>query len=480
MGSHFSRGLLLIDQKKYDLALEEFRLELSEEPESPDATCMMAYCFEELDRLDEAHHWCREAINLDPHNALAFHTLGRVLHRQNPGVMLDAALDALKTSISLNPRLTSSYSYIAFIYSEHYNWKQSLEAIDQGLSIDGGDAELFALRGWCLFHMGKEKEAYQLFEQSLAIDSEVAATRYFLGRMNLVSGNYECAKMHLAEASRLNPHLYQTQNLMSEILKAEDRLYRNVLFAAMKCSHHRDSHPDMYNWLLAGWFVIGVSGCLLTGNPNQFFSMAGDVLTTLFLAPLAVFFLGGAYWVLVTVNMSFASGKKSYIPTDRKLAAIGVLLCITFVFFVTSALCWWLDGREAQFADELATFRRLCDHEQFSGASEGLQRAVKRANDNWSIGAYRMLLAANKSGFNQEHFEQSKSDLSEEEGVSYVLRECYESLLQKVASKKDRCLTEKIYGEYAAALKEAGNQVQAEAVAKRCASETGNAFSKAD
>ena len=147
MGVHYSRGLVLYQQRRFEDALKEFDCELGDFPGCPQTTCMKACCLDAMQKTDEALFWARSAVGLNPQNSLAFHILGRTLYRKK-GYPQKDVLEAFKTAISLDSNDVQTYWYLAQIHMYASRWKQALMWAERGLQVAALDARCLAVSGW--------------------------------------------------------------------------------------------------------------------------------------------------------------------------------------------------------------------------------------------------------------------------------------------------------------------------------------------
>jgi tetratricopeptide (TPR) repeat protein len=110
---HYFRGMLSTFEKKIAEAAQEFREELSISPNHGPAMIHLAFLEMQESRLDEAIAIARRAVALEPKEAMARYTLGRVLlanrNFQESAAELEMAKDLAPASANVRFQLANAY-----------------------------------------------------------------------------------------------------------------------------------------------------------------------------------------------------------------------------------------------------------------------------------------------------------------------------------------------------------------------------------
>lgn len=225
MGAHLERARLLLGQGRYELAEQELRQAIVEEPEPAAAHALLALCCCERDRFDEATREAQTAIAREPNLAFAHYIYGHVLlcrHRT------DEAYEAAREALRLDPESAAHHALVSQIRMEERRWTEALEAAERGLEVDSEDVACNNLRAAALVKLGRRAEAGATIESALARDPENAATHANQGWVLLHEGDPRKAMEHFREALRLEPGHEWARAGIVEALKA-----RNVLYGVM-------------------------------------------------------------------------------------------------------------------------------------------------------------------------------------------------------------------------------------------------------
>jgi tetratricopeptide (TPR) repeat protein len=226
MSLHYDRALLLYQQSRYDLAEQELRQALAEEPADPLAHALFALCLCERKDYPAAMREAEEAIHLGPDLSLAHYALAYTLfHRER----LQEAEAAIEQALELAPWEPDYYSLLATIRFNRRRWAEALEAADRGLELDAEHGGCTNLRAMALVKLGRRTEAGAALGDALSRDPEDALTHANQGWTLLEQRQPDKALEHFREALRLDPNLDWAREGIVEALKARHFLYRQML-----------------------------------------------------------------------------------------------------------------------------------------------------------------------------------------------------------------------------------------------------------
>jgi tetratricopeptide (TPR) repeat protein len=223
MGIPYQRGMLLYQQKRYAMAADEFRTELSQKPGSALAMSMLALSMTYDGRMALALPEAQAAIAADPERAFCHYALactmigpaprftkGQVLlgtfgklgqYRRRLRKATPAAMEALRLD-PINPE------YLALMSAIHLDLKSPKKALqwaDKGLAARPDHVRSANLRAKALTKLGRIKEARQTLQGALAVNPEDASTHATSGWTLLKGGDSKKAVKHFSESLRLNP-----------------------------------------------------------------------------------------------------------------------------------------------------------------------------------------------------------------------------------------------------------------------------------
>lgn len=226
MTARYDRALLLYQQSRYDLAEQELRQALADEPNDPLAHALIALCLCNRKDYPAAMREAEEAIHLGPDVAFAHYALANTLLQRDRFKEAEAAVEQ---ALELAPWEADYYSLLASIRFGLRRWPETLEAAERGLELDAEHAGCTNLRAMGLVKLGRRTEAGDALGAALSRDPEDALTHANQGWTLLEQRQPDKALEHFREALRLEPNLEWAREGIVAALKARNFLYRQML-----------------------------------------------------------------------------------------------------------------------------------------------------------------------------------------------------------------------------------------------------------
>ncbi len=226
MQPHLSKARLLIEQSRYELAEEELRLVLTDDPEHPIAHSLLALSLVHQDRPKEAIQEIRTAIGLAPDVSSCYYAAAVVLKVLEH---YDKALEMIQEAIRLEPDDAVYYSEQGSIYLIKRHWNDALVAAEKGLASNPEDVDCLNIRAMALVKLGRKHEAGESLETALSQEPDNARTHANQGWTYLHASKPEKAIASFREALRLEPTLDWARRGIVEALKAKNPIYRLFL-----------------------------------------------------------------------------------------------------------------------------------------------------------------------------------------------------------------------------------------------------------
>ena len=226
MNPHFKRAELLFHQSRFDLAEEQLRLALADDPDYAAAHGLLALCLLQKQNAEDATTEALRAVELAPEMPFSFYVLALVFLRRN---RLEDAENAAKRAIELNPYDADLHQILGGVYMALRRWPAALERADEGLRLDAEHIGCSNLRAMALVKLGRKNEAEKVVEGVLSRDPEDAFSHANQGWTALHQNDPRKALVHFREALRLDPTLEFAQAGMVEALKARHLVYRLML-----------------------------------------------------------------------------------------------------------------------------------------------------------------------------------------------------------------------------------------------------------
>lgn len=226
MTAHLQRAQQLLSQSRPELAEQELRKSLAEDPHNPHVHGMLAICLSEMKRYGEASEAAAETVRLAPDDAYGHYVNSIVFAARN---RFPEAERAIQEAIALEPDDADHHAQLASICFAGRRWKDALDAAERGLAIDPEDVSCTNLRARALVMLGQKTGARDAISTALKRDPEDAVSHANMGWALLEHGQHEQAMGHFREALRLDPQLDWARAGMVESMKGRYFIYRIML-----------------------------------------------------------------------------------------------------------------------------------------------------------------------------------------------------------------------------------------------------------
>src|SRR5436190_4860629 len=171
MSDTFDRALLLYEQSRYDLAEQELRRGLSQDPDDAVSHALLSLCQCNLKKYPEATHEAEEALRLAPHLPFVHYALANVLYQRDH---LKEAEAAIAQAIELDPTDAGYLSLLAAIHFDQKRWQDALTAAERGLVFDAEHDGCTNIRAMALVKLGRKQEAGLTIDTALQRDPDNA------------------------------------------------------------------------------------------------------------------------------------------------------------------------------------------------------------------------------------------------------------------------------------------------------------------
>lgn len=263
MNPHLQRAELLFQQSRWDLAENELRQALAQEPDEAGAYSLLALCQAEREQFPAAQAAAEKAIGLAPQNAFSHYALARVLSLRHE---TEKALATIRESIRLDPTDADYHAVEAALLMDLKRWSDALRSAETGLQFDPEHISANNLRALALVKLGRKAEAGATLSSALARNPDNADTHANQGWALLEQGQHQKALEHFREALRLDPTNDWARAGIVEALQAGNPIYAVMLryFLWMQ----KFSANAQWGLILGAWMGNRLLGTLAEKNPE--------------------------------------------------------------------------------------------------------------------------------------------------------------------------------------------------------------------
>ncbi|HEY0025866.1 MAG TPA: hypothetical protein VGB24_23455 [Longimicrobium sp.] len=304
------RAQLLINHRRFQLAEDELRRGLGDEPENAMMHAQVALCMvEDPARAAQALEAAKTAVAYAPNDATVWHALARVAERCGK---VNEAEHAAAMALSRAPRTAVLLLNGAQLLLARGWYRAALGLAERALEIAPNDANALMTAGALRSRMGLHNQARANFERALALEPDDKAVQANAGWAALRRGDAEAAVRHFRTSLRLDPEEAKSQRGLLEALRARNPAYGFYLRLSLGLKRF----PAFLKWVVVAFsflFLFAVSLGFFPPRPLLALQVTGLTLTVLIWTapPLADLLL-----------LRSAEGRQVLDPV-RKAAAVG-------------------------------------------------------------------------------------------------------------------------------------------------------------
>jgi len=253
----------LLTLGRFDMAEEELRAHLADEPGDGHAHALRALALLELGDRDGAEESARQAIAHEPDAPFHHYAMALVLLERR---RMEEAEQAVREALRLDPASPHSWAVLGQILGHRRDWPAMLEAAERGLQHDPEHVECNNVRAMALTMLGRKDEAGWTMERTLAREPEDARSHANMGWTQLNRGDRKKALHHFQEALRLDPGNDWARRGMVEAIKAGNPLYALMLRYFLWMG----KMSERYQWgfILAAWFGVRILRAMGRSSPE--------------------------------------------------------------------------------------------------------------------------------------------------------------------------------------------------------------------
>lgn len=184
-------------------AIREYREALELNPKNAVAHSNLGGLLVTEGQLREGAFHLSEAIRLDPANSSnAHYNLGRLLFRQG---RVDEAIEHYSSAVEIDPELVDAHGTLGALLCARGRFDEGAFHLSEAIRLDPENVGARCSLGELLMHQGKLAEAAEHLTIAMRVDPKDSTARYCLGEVLVRQGKDDEAIEHLSLAVQIEP-----------------------------------------------------------------------------------------------------------------------------------------------------------------------------------------------------------------------------------------------------------------------------------
>ena len=167
--AHNVLGDLLMEQDKFDEAINLFHRAMQLKPNYAEALNKLGFAYGKLGRSQEAVEACSKAIKIRPNYAEAYNNLGVAYSKLGRS---NEEIEAYTQAIKIKPDLADACTNLGYALVRQNKFSQAVPYLKQAVQFEPDSPTANASLVIALLHEGKVEEASTFFGNALRIKSE--------------------------------------------------------------------------------------------------------------------------------------------------------------------------------------------------------------------------------------------------------------------------------------------------------------------
>ncbi|MDZ8091571.1 MAG: tetratricopeptide repeat protein [Nostoc sp. DedQUE05] len=204
-----NRGVLYQDQKKWDLALDDFSKAITINPQYTTAYNLRGGLYETQGKWNLALDDYTKAITINPQDATVYNLRGNLYKKYKKW---DLALDDYTKAIAINPQDATAYYNRGLLYKQQKKWDLALDDFSKAIAINPQDATAYYNRGNVYYEQKKWDLALDDYNKAIAINPTYAEAYALRGVLHGMIGDKQTA---IQDYQRAAQHFQAQGNIAS-------------------------------------------------------------------------------------------------------------------------------------------------------------------------------------------------------------------------------------------------------------------------
>lgn len=155
-------------KKDYYSALDFYKKALRFDKYDDDILLNISYCYSKINEFELADKYADMAIALNDNSSYSYYRKGNIMLSVE---RFDAAVEAFKRAVELDPEDLDYYHSLSYAYSKTGQLEHSLEYANRAILLDKSSAYSYFRKAWALQEMSKYEDAIAAYEKCIECEA---------------------------------------------------------------------------------------------------------------------------------------------------------------------------------------------------------------------------------------------------------------------------------------------------------------------
>jgi tetratricopeptide (TPR) repeat protein len=185
-----------------------------------DPTYVLALCYLDTRRYDDARHAFARQFGFEPDSAAAYLLAGRMLLRRE---YLSIAQEYAKKAVALDPKLPLAHLLLGEIALAGEHLDEAIAEFEKERELNPMNGAIYDRLGDAYTRAGQYQKAQQALQVAVLLEPNSTGPYILLGKAMLKQQDAVSAAMYLEHAEKMDPGNYMTHSLLGQAYRAMGR-----------------------------------------------------------------------------------------------------------------------------------------------------------------------------------------------------------------------------------------------------------------
>jgi len=185
-----------------------------------DPSYVLALCYMDVRRFDDARHAFAHQYGLEPDSAAAYLLSSRMLFRRE---IIEPAQDAARKAIALNPQLPLAHLLLGEIALSMQRMDEAIAELEKERAINPLNARVYDRLGDAYTRANEFEKAQQSLQRAMLLEPNSTGPYILIGKVLLRRQDPVNAAAYLERAEKMDPANYMTHSMLAQAYRAMGR-----------------------------------------------------------------------------------------------------------------------------------------------------------------------------------------------------------------------------------------------------------------